>query len=700
MLEALYGLEFILLLALVIVWGLTGLAANRLKYVSFLQTGVSRWRKAVRVGVWAGFILLFLWGIVITIAYFTLGWYFVMDRVIVMLPLLALPAIFVARSALPFLKQNTVMTPKSLVFIAASIHTMAAGALLVLSLVMFDIPSIPDVRESTLYLAVLVGCAALLWLYHRRRVEIIRSRPQGILARVLRKTALASAAVVLLVAWFQWSLANSKFPESMAMIHPETFEYGGGSEISSVVSSDHHGHHAVMPAGGSAAAVSVADLTGPRTGQPDKRFTLVAQKKTIRLASGHTVEAWTFNGQVPGPQLVVHEGDLVEVTLRNQDIEQGVTLHWHGVDVPNAEDGVAGLTQDAVMPGESHTYRFVVEETGSHWYHSHQVSSVQVAKGLFGAFIILPKRSDASSAGNGQTSGEEADVTVFAHDWETPDGETAVLHLPAPAQSQIIKPGTKVRLRLMNSASNTKIFSLHGTPFQVSAIDGWDIHKPGVVTDRRLKIGGGGRYDVTFTMPEHPVTLALDERESQAVVVFSKDGQGKADIRAGGPILDPLEYGAPAPAPIDDTAKFDREFLMVLDQIYLGNYNGSSNHLWAINGEVFPHTPTFVVEEGDLVKTRIVNRSFSEHPMHLHGHHVVVLSRNGKPYKGSPLVLDTVLVEPGETYEVAFRANNPGIWMDHCHILEHAALGMSMHLTYPNVTTPYTVGEASGNHPE
>ena len=697
MFETFSALEVLLLMGLSIAGVMAGIAANGLKYAVFRPSPHPLWRRAAHIGSWAGILLVILWGAVTAAVYFALGWAFVMDRVVVMLPLLALPALLVAARALPALRGDKAMTPEAAANVAAAVHTMAAGTLLVLYLVWFDIPSVPDLRESTMYLAMLAGTAALLQLYHRRRVRTIEARGRGYLAMAIRSAAFTLSAVVLLMAWFLWSMERSKFPASMSMLHPETFEYGGGAVPAGAVSSahhDHHARHAVASAAGSA-AISVTDLTGPRTGEPDARFTLVAQKQMIELASGHTVEAWTFNGQVPGPQLVVREGDLVEVELINKDIELGVTVHWHGVDVPNAEDGVAGLTQNAVMPGESHTYRFVVNETGTHWYHSHQASSVQVAKGLFGAFIILPK--DGAEAGGGT-----ADVTIFSHDWETPDGTRTVLHLPGPASGgqRIIPPGTEVRLRLVNSASYTKLFSLHGTPFRVSAIDGWDIHEPEAVTGMRLKIGGGGRYDVTFTMPDHPVALTLDGREPETTIIFSKDGQEAADIRTGGPILDPLAYGSYAPAPIDGNAVFDREFLMVLDQIYLGHYNGHSNTLWAINGEVFPRTPTFVVEEGDLVKTRIVNRTFSDHPMHLHGHHMVVLSRNGTPYKGSPLVLDTLLVDPGETYEVAFRADNPGIWMDHCHILDHAAWGMSMHLTYANVTTPYTVGEASGNHPE
>ena len=106
--------------------------------------------------------------------------------------------------------------------------------------------------------------------------------------------------------------------------------------------------------------------------------------------SGEEVRGYTLNGTSPGPALRVHQGDLVEVTLRNVDVPDGVTLHWHGVDVPNAEDGVAGVTQDAVGPGEEYVYRFVAEDAGTYWYHSHQVSHAQVRGGLFGTLVVLP----------------------------------------------------------------------------------------------------------------------------------------------------------------------------------------------------------------------------------------------------------------------------------------------------------------------
>jgi len=100
--------------------------------------------------------------------------------------------------------------------------------------------------------------------------------------------------------------------------------------------------------------VSVADLTGPRDGEPDAAFELEARQETFELVTGERVDGYTLNGTSPGPALEVQQGDLVQVTLTNVDVPDGVTLHWHGVDVPNAEDGVAGVTQDAVGPGEEH----------------------------------------------------------------------------------------------------------------------------------------------------------------------------------------------------------------------------------------------------------------------------------------------------------------------------------------------------------
>jgi plastocyanin len=164
-------------------------------------------------------------------------------------------------------------------------------------------------------------------------------------------------------------------------------------------------------------------------------------------------------------------------------------------------------------------------------------------------------------------------------------------------------------------------------------------------------------------------------------------------------LFDPLSYGSPKSTPFGLESHYDREFVMVIDNM-LGFFDCKFGRLHTINGEVFPNTPMFMVKEGDLVKTTFVNRSFVPHAMHLHGHKMLVLSRNGKPATRSPWWTDTLNVNPGEIYEVVFRADNPGIWMDHCHNLIHAAEGMTLHHSYEGVTSPFEVGHATQNKPE
>ncbi|MBA2424419.1 MAG: multicopper oxidase domain-containing protein [Actinobacteria bacterium] len=184
-------------------------------------------------------------------------------------------------------------------------------------------------------------------------------------------------ALFVFLGWIGWLWYESRLPGTYGVMEYGLHEHGGGP----------------VPADGHHSGKNVADLRGPRTGAADARFMLTARTATIRLASGREVEALTFNGVSPGPELRVQQGDLVEVTLLNEDVTQGVTIHWHGVDLPNGEDGVAGVTQNAVLPGQRYVYRFRAEQIGTFWYHSHQVSSKEVRRGLFGAFVIEPLTS-------------------------------------------------------------------------------------------------------------------------------------------------------------------------------------------------------------------------------------------------------------------------------------------------------------------
>ncbi|MEV4721196.1 multicopper oxidase family protein [Micromonospora noduli] len=384
--------------------------------------------------------------------------------------------------------------------------------------------------------------------------------------------------------------------------------------------------------------------------EPTRRFTLTAGTATVD-AGGRNVAAWAFNGQVPGPELTATVGDVVEVTLRNRDIGRGVTVHWHGYDVPNDQDGVPGVTQAAVRPGQEFVYRFRADQAGTYWYHTHSASDVGVRMGLYGVLVVRP----------GPATG--LDVTVPVH-------TLAGRPLPAPKVEQV-EAGLPVRLRLINTDSTTHRYAVVGTAFRVAAIDGVDLRGPTPLVDTAVLIPAGGRYDLVFDAPATPVALFVDGR-----AVYST---GPVSTATGPwPVLDPLGYGATAPVP---WSRFDKTFTLVLDR-GLDLRRLLPRYAHTVNGAADPDIPPQVVRLGDVVRFTIVNRSQIVHPWHLHGHHVLVLARDGKPATGSPLWLDSFDVRPGEVWEVAFRADNPGMWANHCHNLAHADAGMTLHLMY------------------
>jgi FtsP/CotA-like multicopper oxidase with cupredoxin domain len=481
--------------------------------------------------------------------------------------------------------------------------------------------------------------------------------------------AVATLVAVAVVGWIGWQWWESRLPGTYSVMEYGTADHGGGD--------DAHAEHA----GGR--GTSVADLDGPRTGAPDAAFTLTARRATIRLASGRIVDALTFDGVSPGPELRVRQRDLVQVTLVNRDVTEGVTIHWHGVDVPNAEDGVAGVTQDAVLPGERYVYRFRAEQVGTFWYHTHQASAKEVRRGLFGTLVIEPP--------GGSTY--DLDRTLVAH---TFDGIPTLNGSDGPERIDV-RPGRRVRLRFVNTDNGPHRFALSGAQFRVLALDGTDLNAPEPIRDVVLEIGGGGRADVAFTMPTTPVWLSLVDTSA---AVGLNAGQASPPIApASAPVFDPATYGTPMETAFGAAGPFDRSFELTISR-KPGFLDGRPGLQWAINGEIFPQVPVFVVDEGDLVEVTIENDTDADHPMHLHGHHLLVLSRDDVAVSGSPWWADTLNVQPGERYRVAFHADNPGIWMDHCHNLRHAADGLTMHVAYSGVTTPFNVGDDAGNDPE
>ncbi|WP_161978021.1 multicopper oxidase domain-containing protein [Dictyobacter kobayashii] len=237
----------------------------------------------------------------------------------------------------------------------------------------------------------------------------------------------------------------------------------------------------------------------------------------------------------------------------------------------------------------------------------------------------------------------------------------------------------------------------------VAALDGHDINAPQLLKQVPLPIGAAQRYDLRFQMPATGAVTLLTSPDNQhyqanpAVVV----GQGM--VPGNLPAVNSHwfnmdTYGQPAPDPITTRSHFDATYGISLNN-HMGDSLGRMGMVYTLNGKVFPDTGMIMLKEGQLVKMHLDNQSDLIHPIHLHGHVFTVLTHNGHALTGSPIHLDTINIQPHNSYDIAFLANNPGIWMLHCHNLLHANWGMDMMVMY-NVSTPYRVGRQSGNFPD
>jgi FtsP/CotA-like multicopper oxidase with cupredoxin domain len=477
-------------------------------------------------------------------------------------------------------------------------------------------------------------------------------------------------ATVALLAPLAYLWQDSRVPKEYSAHDMGTADYGGGP------SGGHGAGH-----GSGAGSISLDTLIADPKRPADVSLDLVTEAATLDIG-GRAVPGFTINGTSPGPTIEATVGELVEVRLRNASVAGGMALHWHGIDVPNAMDGVAGVTQDAVPVGGTFTYRFVAEQVGTYWYHSHQVSHEQVVGGLLGALVVHPKKPAAG-----------LDVVALAHTYggvKTLNGKPGDLRVSA-------KPGQSVRVRAINT-DNGPIEVWASGEYRALAIDGTDVHEPGTVRDLSVTVTAGGRVDLGLVMPRDGSPLRVQVSKGTAVILG--DGDPPPPPQPVDP-LNLLAYGSPRPGGVGfDPNQPDRTFDYEIGR-RPGFVRGIPGLWWTINGKTYPNTPSFVVSEGDVVRMRIDDHSGGVHPMHLHGHHVLVLARNGVAATGSPWWVDSLNVRDGETYDIAFVADNPGVWMDHCHNLKHATDGMLAHLMYEGVTTPYAIGRGTApNHPE
>jgi len=241
--------------------------------------------------------------------------------------------------------------------------------------------------------------------------------------------------------------------------------------------------------------------------QPDgtKLFRLTAEPIRWEIVKGTWVTAWAYNGQVPGPQLWVNQGDRVRVEVTNK-LPEPTTIHWHGVDVPNDQDGVPGVTQDAIQPGATYTYQWVAKPSGTFWYHPHFDNNRQLDMGLYGAIVIkgadeprydkefvmfMDEWIRLQDGRNGWEGVDHAGHNFGEYNWFTINGKAApeIPHM-------VVNTGDRVRIRLLNAGYQAHPMHLHGKRTTVVAKDGAALAAPYQVDT--VLIGTGERYDLEY----------------------------------------------------------------------------------------------------------------------------------------------------------------------------------------------------------
>lgn len=514
--------------------------------------------------------------------------------------------------------------------------------------------------------------------------------------------------------------SSSPQPTSNSLSHQETSSLHNEEHSMSM---DHIGTTAEAPEGST--SKRPAHITTTPEIIKATTINLIAQISYLEIEKGKYLPVWTFNNSVPGPQVEVTEGDIVTIHLKNQ-LKVPLALHVHGVVLPNDMDGVPGMTQDAIQPGESFTYTFKANHAGTYWYHSHQDSLNQIGKGLYGSFIVKKKQDAVSS-----------DHTLVLDEWSDPNttvptSESNTLDMNSnmgaynlytvngrsgdSIEPIVVHQGDHVRLRFIHAGNMTQTLYIHSAAYRVTATDGQDINQPQLLKNGLLVIAPGERYDIEFTADQAGIqwiSMVGDSTFAQSVrlpiVIEKSDAQyTSTEINqliaaqkekiistpdTNQPPLDLTTYGLPDKSEFALTSSFDREYTLDLD---MGVIDGKMSY--TINKEAYPHVSQLTVKTGDTVKITLINESKNEdHPMHLHGHSFEVLSKNGQALTGSPLWKDTINVRPGDTYVIAFRADNPGMWMVHCHELHHASMGMMADVIYEDYESKYHPNPEAGN---
>lgn len=414
-------------------------------------------------------------------------------------------------------------------------------------------------------------------------------------------------------------------------------------------------------------------------------------------------DVWAYGGTVPGPTLRLRQDEPVRIIVENR-LDDDTTVHWHGIRLPNAMDGVPGLTQPPIKRGESFVYEFTPPDAGTFWYHPHANSLQGIGRGLAGILIVEERDPVAF----------DRDLLWMLQDWRLGTdaqiasgfgsamdavmsgrvGNRVTLNGTVPGD-QPVRAGERVRLRLANAAlARIMALRFEGHRPVIVAIDGQpcDPHEP---RDGRVLLGPAMRVDIVLDMQGEPgkrYAVTDDFYEGLAYTLNNLAYDARPPLRAN-PIDAPVVLPRSS-LPEPDLGNAVRQEIVLQGGMMgggkmsgVGGMTGMATPgmgggpAWAINGMSMTGDgmagmpPLFTLDRGGTALLTMRNETAWWHPMHIHGFSLLMLTRNGAPVPNRQWQ-DTVLMAPKDTVECAFVADNPGDWMLHCHITDHQMTGL------------------------
>jgi FtsP/CotA-like multicopper oxidase with cupredoxin domain len=432
----------------------------------------------------------------------------------------------------------------------------------------------------------------------------------------------------------------------------------------------------------------------------DAPVTLQVAETTITV-NGKSATVYSITQPDGTPGLTAKQGQMFDVILENS-LQVPTSIHWHGLILPNNQDGVPNITQFPIYPSLSYQYQFPLVQAGTFWMHSH--FSMQEQE-LLSAPLILKGKDDPSIAD------QEVVILLTDFSFQSPsqiyeqlrcggkgmkmkgsdlidvdyDAFLANRHTLDDPEIVSVNPGKRVRLRIINGASGTNFFlSLGKLSAQAIAVDGSRI-KP--LAGSRFELAAAQRIDLVITIPKEggafPILAQGEGTDKQTGLILATAQASipklsqQAPFRAG-PLTNALEPFFRPLSPLA-TKLPDQKITVVLG----GNM---MTYTWTLNGQSWPNVTPLIIESGTRVEITFKNTSTMGHPMHLHGHVFEVTALNDMPCQGA--MRDTVYVPANGSVTIQFDANNPGIWPLHCHLLYHLEAGMMTVVRYQDYIQP------------